>query len=170
MTDNDDNFGRIDTLGLYQPFLERVSMVIGACQKRGVYFVATCGLRTYDEQNAIYAKGRTAPGGIVTNAKGGQSLHNFGIAVDFCRDANYPSKEGLKPDYTDSHYAILGEEAAKLGLEWGGGWKSIKDTPHVQLPYNLKFGIKLSDLRREYSKGGYAAVYKFLDQYKWFDD
>lgn len=169
MTNNDDPFGRLDTLGLYQPFLERASRLVGNVLSRGVYFMATCGLRTYDEQNAIYAKGRTAPGGVVTNARGGQSLHNFGIAIDFARDANY-GNPGLKPDYNDDHYAILAEEAEKIGLESGLNWKSIKDAPHIQLPYNKKFGIRLADLRREYEKGGYATLYKFLDTFKWFDD
>lgn len=38
--------------------------------------------RTFAEQEAIYAQGRTKPGAIVTNAKGGQSYHNYGLAVD----------------------------------------------------------------------------------------
>lgn len=38
-----------------------------------------CGLRTYDEQDKLYAKRPK-----VTNARGGQSMHNFGIAGDVC--------------------------------------------------------------------------------------
>lgn len=40
------------------------------------------GFRTYAEQDALYAQGRTAPGKIVTKAKGGISNHNFGLAFD----------------------------------------------------------------------------------------
>ena len=40
------------------------------------------GLRTFAEQDALYAQGRTKPGAKVTNAKGGQSIHNYGLAVD----------------------------------------------------------------------------------------
>lgn len=44
----------------------------------------TDGYRTIEEQNLLYAKGRTALGKKVTNAKGGQSIHNYGFAVDMC--------------------------------------------------------------------------------------
>jgi peptidoglycan L-alanyl-D-glutamate endopeptidase CwlK len=41
------------------------------------------GLRTIEEQNVLYAQGRTKPGNIVTNAKSGSSYHNYGLAIDF---------------------------------------------------------------------------------------
>ena len=41
------------------------------------------GLRTIDEQNSLYAQGRSKPGAIITNAKGGSSYHNYGLAIDF---------------------------------------------------------------------------------------
>ena len=44
----------------------------------------TQGLRTFAEQDGLYAQGRTKPGKKVTNAKGGQSIHNYGFAVDIC--------------------------------------------------------------------------------------
>ena len=43
----------------------------------------TDGFRTYEEQDALYAQSRTEHGNIVTNAKGGKSYHNYGLAVDF---------------------------------------------------------------------------------------
>ncbi|PKG36731.1 LysM peptidoglycan-binding domain-containing protein, partial [Psychrobacter sp. Sarcosine-3u-12] len=48
----------------------------------GIKLIIVQGLRTYEEQNKLYAKGRTASGSIVTKAKGGQSNHNFGVAID----------------------------------------------------------------------------------------
>lgn len=162
-----DLLGRIDTLAMYQPFLERLNALLNACAARGAIYVATSGLRTYAQQDALYAKGRTAPGGIVTNARGGQSLHNFAIAVDFCRHKGTEYKGKLNPDWRDSEYEILAEEAEKLGLESGLRWKSFKDSPHIQLPYNKKHGIKLKDLDREYRKGGYQAVFAFLDKFEW---
>jgi len=39
-------------------------------------------LRTFKEQEAIYAQGRTKPGVIVTKAKPGLSVHNYGMAID----------------------------------------------------------------------------------------
>ena len=51
-------------------------------------FRVTMGLRTIDEQNTLYAQGRTVPGQIVTNAPGGTSYHNYGLAVDICEMVN----------------------------------------------------------------------------------
>lgn len=89
--------------------------------------IITDGYRTFEEQNALYAKGRTKPGRIVTKAKGGQSYHNYGLAFD-C----YITKND-KVDFTisiNNEIAKIGEE---LGLEWGGSWKTIVDKPHFQL-------------------------------------
>jgi peptidoglycan LD-endopeptidase CwlK len=85
------------------------------------------GLRTYAEQDALYAQGRSRPGDIVTRARGGYSNHNFGIAFDvglFERNQYL----GESPMY--KAVGALGEE---LGLEWGGNWKTIVDQPHFQL-------------------------------------
>lgn len=103
------------------------------------------GTRTYDEQNALFAKRPK-----VTNAKGGQSNHNFGIAWDvgIFEDGKY--YEG-KPGKEDKAYLKLGElikEKVK-GLEWGGDWKSFVDKPH----YQLATGKSVSQLRALLEKG-----------------
>lgn len=85
------------------------------------------GLRTYEEQDALYAQGRTTPGDKVTNAKGGQSNHNFGIAFDI------GVFEGTKYLNNSPKYGAIGILGVELGLEWGGNWKSIVDQPHFQL-------------------------------------
>ncbi|MGB0134825.1 M15 family metallopeptidase [Dokdonella sp.] len=85
------------------------------------------GQRSYEEQDLLYAQGRTRPGNVVTNARGGYSNHNFGIAFDvglFERNAYL----GESPMY--KAVGTLGEE---LGLEWGGSWRTIVDQPHFQL-------------------------------------
>ena len=158
---------RIDVAGLYPPFAGKLGLLLAACEARGAIFVATSGLRSYQEQDALYARGRTAPGGVVTNARGGQSLHNFNLAVDLCRHAGPTYTGHLLPDYRDSQYEVLAEEAERLGLESGLRWKTFKDSPHIQLPYNKRHGIRLRDLDREYRKGGYPAVFAFLDQFEW---
>ncbi|HEY1871534.1 MAG TPA: M15 family metallopeptidase [Chitinophagaceae bacterium] len=90
------------------------------------------GTRTYDEQNALYAHGRngnTQP--VVTNAKGGQSNHNFGIAWDigiFDSNGSYLS--------SDTQYKSFAAVALPLmdgAVEWGGNWITFKDFPHYQL-------------------------------------
>ena len=161
-----DLLGRIDTQALYQPFLEKLNALLNACADRGWIYVVTGGGRSWEAQDALYAKGRTAPGGIVTNAKGGQSPHNFYVAVDFVRHKGDSYEGKLVPDYDDKSFAVLGEEAARLGLEWGGAWKSFKDTPHIQLPIKAK-GYTWVQLAKILKKGGTAALFEELDKQSW---
>jgi len=60
---------------LVDTFLEEV-------KSAGIDMIVTCTYRSGTEQMALYAQGRTAPGAIVTNAKPGQSAHNWGFAID----------------------------------------------------------------------------------------
>jgi peptidoglycan L-alanyl-D-glutamate endopeptidase CwlK len=93
----------------------------------GVTIKIISGLRTYEEQDALFAQGRTAPGSIVTKAKGGFSNHNFGIAFDI------GIFEGTKYLNDSPKYKAMGVLGMELGLEWGGNWKTIVDQPHYQL-------------------------------------
>jgi peptidoglycan LD-endopeptidase CwlK len=85
------------------------------------------GTRTYAEQDALYAKGRTTEGPIVTNARGGQSNHNFGIAFDV------GVFEGKKYLGESPKYKAVGALGMQLGLSWGGSWTSFNDEPHYEL-------------------------------------
>ncbi len=93
----------------------------------GICVKIICGFRTYAEQDALYAQGRTMPGNIVTKAKGGYSNHNFGIAFDI------GVFEGNKYLGDSPKYKAVGVLGTDLGLEWGGNWKNIVDQPHFQL-------------------------------------
>lgn len=85
------------------------------------------GTRTFEEQDRLYAKGRTTRGPVVTNARGGYSNHNFGIAFDIgVFNGNH-----YLPD--SPLYKAVGAMGIELGLEWGGNWKTIVDQPHFQL-------------------------------------
>jgi peptidoglycan L-alanyl-D-glutamate endopeptidase CwlK len=154
---------RIDISLIYRPFLNKLVELLVNCAVAGQRYVITSGTRTYQEQNELYAQGRTKPGKIVTNAKGGQSYHNFGIAADFVPDMS--DAPGLQPSWDEKNFKILRDEAIKLGLESGLDWK-FKDPPHIQLPL-AKNNITLSVLDAEYAKGGYQAVFRLLDKYKW---
>lgn len=162
--DKTDLLGRIDTASLYQPLLERFNAVLNACAARGAIYVATCGVRTYAEQQKLYDIGRKTgtPGHYVTKAPGGYSPHNFGVAVDFCKhnDDAYTGK--LNPDYRDKQYLVLADESQKHGLEAGYFW-DFQDSPHIQLPLR-KHGITWGMMRTWYAKGGYAEVFRQLDQ------
>lgn len=166
-----DPLGRIDTEALYQPFLELISQLLANCEARGAIYVATSGERTWEAQDALYAKGRTVepigPGHIVTKARGGQSPHNYAIAVDFARHKGATYSGHLDPDYRDSAYNILAEEAEKLGLEAGLHWSgNFQDAPHIQLPIK-KFGYTWSHLGDIYRSGGKAALFAELDTHTW---
>lgn len=98
-------------------------------------------LRTFAEQNALYAQGRTRPGQRVTNAKGGQSYHNYGLAIDIVllldKDGNGTYETAswdTKTDFDDDKKSDWQEIVAifkRYGWEWGGDWKFV-DAPHFQ--------------------------------------
>ncbi len=116
----------------------RVRAMIDRCARNGLSIVVTQGLRTSEEQDALYAKGRTVqPIGakyIVTKARGGQSYHNFGLAVDIV------ILDALgKCDWNADHpgWKAAAAVGKSLGLEWGGDWTGFKDVPHFQYTGNL---------------------------------
>lgn len=92
--------------------------------------------RSWDEQDKLYAQGRTAPGPIVTNAEGGDSYHNWGLAFDAV-----PIENGQVTQDT-AKFVKMGHLGEQAGLKWGGTFKSIVDMPHFQ--YN--FGLNTWDL------------------------
>lgn len=102
-------------------------MLIQKAALAGIRIKVISGLRSYEEQDALYAKGRTAPGPKVTNARGGYSNHNFGIAFDV------GVFEGSKYLPGSVKYKAVGALGMDLGLEWGGHWTTIVDQPHFQL-------------------------------------
>jgi peptidoglycan L-alanyl-D-glutamate endopeptidase CwlK len=93
----------------------------------GITIKVISGLRTYAEQDDLYAQGRTKPGQIVTNARAGYSNHNFGIAFDI------GVFEGSSYLDESPKYKAVGVLGMDLGLGWGGNWKTIQDEPHFQL-------------------------------------
>jgi peptidoglycan L-alanyl-D-glutamate endopeptidase CwlK len=117
------------------------------------------GLRTIAEQDALYAQGRTTPGKIVTNAPGGSSFHNFGLAVDLVEDGD-ANNAGIQWSWANNvNYLKIGDLATQVGLEWGGFWKSMKDYPHVQ----LTTGLTISDANALYHLGGLPKVWERVD-------
>ncbi|MBL8448821.1 MAG: M15 family metallopeptidase [Dechloromonas sp.] len=101
--------------------------LVHKAQAAGITIRLISGLRTYEEQDALYAQGRSTPGPRVTNARAGYSNHNFGIAFDI------GVFEGNKYLPDSPKYKAVGVLGADLGLEWGGNWKTIVDQPHYQL-------------------------------------
>jgi peptidoglycan L-alanyl-D-glutamate endopeptidase CwlK len=117
---------------------DKCHQFITACEKQGIDIIITSTYRDDEAQNALYAQGRTTPGKKVTNAKAGESFHNYKIAFDFC-----PIKNG-KPQWDDTDtFEHCGLIAESLGLEWAGRWTSFKELAHCQ----YTGGLKLADLR-----------------------
>lgn len=110
-------------------FRDRFRLWLDACKASGMDLLVTCTLRTNEEQDALYALGRTKPGKRVTNARAGQSAHQYGMALDFV-----PMVSG-KPMWKDDHphWALAGNLAPQFGLEWAGTWPTFKEYPHVQV-------------------------------------
>lgn len=99
------------------------------CRQQGLNMKIGECFRSKEEQDALYAQGRTEPGNIVTNAPGSSysSMHQWGVAFDFFK--NVPGHE-----FDDtSFFNRVGALGKSLGLEWGGDWTSPVDKPHLQL-------------------------------------
>lgn len=116
----------------------------------GCSYLLIGGNRTWDEQDALYAQGRTIKGERVTNAKGGQSNHNFGIAGDFGVFSGKVYLDDSKPGLAAKVHKACSMHAAACGLEWGGSWKSIVDLPH----YEVATGLSMMRKRELYKQKG----------------
>lgn len=125
--------------GVHPVVAAKARQLIEEAYREGINVIITQGLRTVEEQNALYAQGRTKPGKIVTNAKGGYSYHNFGLAFDFA----ILNPDGSVSWNVDEKWKRVAQIGKSLGLEWGGDWKDFKDYPHFQ----YTFGLSLADLR-----------------------
>ena len=98
---------------------------LAECELSGLRVVVIHTLRTPEEQALIYAQGRTRPGAIVTNAKPGESWHNFGRAFDV---AFRVGETGISWDGPWEAIGVIGE---RCGLKWGGRWRR-PDRPHFE--------------------------------------
>ncbi|MCK9860855.1 M15 family metallopeptidase [Paenibacillus sp. ATY16] len=133
--------------GLHPIVAEKADELVAQTGKLGIKIMITDDFRSSEEQNALYKKGRSEPGQVVTNVKGGASYHNYGLAVDFALvkpdgdviwDMEYDGNGNGKSDWMEVVSA-----AKKLGFAWGGDWTSFKDYPHLQ----MDFGYSIKDLQ-----------------------
>lgn len=124
--------------------IELSKKLVSACRGQGLIIGIGESFRTKEEQDALYAKGRTAPGNIVTNAKGSSysSHHQWGTAFDIYRNDG----KGVYTD-SDGFFEKVGKIGKSIGLEWGGDWKSPVDKPHFQLP---DWGSTTTKLKKMY--------------------
>ncbi|EKZ0265972.1 M15 family metallopeptidase [Listeria monocytogenes] len=130
---------KLNVSGMNKSVADKTRNVIKKMAKKGIYLCVAQGYRSSAEQNALYAQGRTKPGAVVTNAKGGQSNHNYGVAVDLCL---YTSDgKNVIWESTTSRWKTVVSAMKAEGFDWGGDWKSFKDYPHFEL-YDAAGGEK----------------------------
>lgn len=125
---------------------EMASIFLAECKANGIDVIITSTLRTMEEQSALYAQGRTTPGNIVTNARGGQSYHNYACAFDFC-----PIVNG-KCQWNDLDlFKKCGAIGESVGLEWAGRWAGkFREVAHLQ----YSGGLTIQDLQSGKTIGG----------------
>jgi len=101
---------------------------VAACKAHNIDVLITSTYRDRESQDALYAQGRTKPGPRVTNAKGGQSYHNYRCAFDFV-----PLADG-KAQWTNlALFDQCGQIGEALGLEWAGRWTGgFREYAHLQ--------------------------------------
>ncbi len=131
------------------PWLKyKLNLLLKECVKNKTYIIVTCGYRSAEEQDALYAQGRSKNGNVITNARGGHSQHNWGIAIDIAMNYDV-DKDGKVSDDTWNvdGFGKVAKAAKKLGFGWGGDWTSIKDRPHF---YLTKWGSTPSNLIKKY--------------------
>lgn len=120
---------------------ENRDKLISRAEEIGITIVITDGFRSISEQDRLYRQGRTEPGNIVTYAKGGESYHNYGLAIDFALksedgeiiwDTERDDNGNGRADWLE-----VAEIGKRLGFEWGGDWRNFKDYPHLQMTFDL---------------------------------
>lgn len=111
-------------------------------------------LRTFSEQDALFAQGRTRlfdnSGkrlGVVTQARGGQSFHNYGLAFDIVllvdsdrngtfESASWDTVRDFDNDRTSDWMEVV-NIFKKHGYTWGGDFKRFKDAPHFEKTFGF---------------------------------
>ncbi|MNZ61028.1 Peptidoglycan L-alanyl-D-glutamate endopeptidase CwlK precursor [compost metagenome] len=136
---------------LHPIVLAKQEELIAATKKIGISILITDGFRSHEEQDALYAQGRTAEGNVVTQVKGGNSYHNYGLAIDF---ALRTKKDKVVWDMTydgngngESDWMEVVSIAKGLGFTWGGDWENFPDYPHLQMDFGYTIRQLKSGLR-----------------------
>ena len=120
----------------------KVQTFLTMCDMENIDLLVTSTYRDKESQTALYNQGRTTPGNIVTNARAGESFHNYRCAVDIV-----PLVNGKPVWNTSGHdweiWKRVGELGKEAGLEWAGDWESFKEFAHFQ----YTGGLSLKELQ-----------------------
>jgi len=123
--------------------------------QQGIHVEVSQGLRTWAEQEALYAQGRTIPGRIVTRARPEQSWHTFGCAFDI---AVFDPGGGIDWSGTSAAWDTTVRAGIALGLVSGSEFRTFPDLPHFQ--YTGRFPVTPNEeVLSLYQSGGLQAVW-----------
>ncbi|MED4634283.1 M15 family metallopeptidase [Peribacillus frigoritolerans] len=115
---------------------ETILEVVKLAYEAGIFVQITAGYRSFREQHELYERGRTNKSKpIVTYARGGQSLHNYGLVVDFVI---------LSDDGKRALWTRVAAIAKSLGFVWGGDFELFRDFPHL----GMSGGLSTRDLQK----------------------
>ncbi|MBL8512154.1 MAG: M15 family metallopeptidase [Betaproteobacteria bacterium] len=129
-----------------QPHVEvKARGLIDRCAEAGIDIIVTSTLRDFEAQQALYDQGRSKPGSIVTNAKPGDSAHNYGLAFDVVPMRNGKPVWGTSADPDRQLWQRIGEIGESMGLEWAGRWQRFTEYAHFQ----MLSGKTIEQLKRE---------------------
>lgn len=118
---------------------ERVEKFLALCKENDIDLLVTSTFRDFDSQTALYNQGRTTEGKIVTNAKAGDSWHNWRCAIDVVPIVNGKAVWNTSAPVWDK----VGELGKEAGLEWAGDWRRFKEFAHFQ----YTGGLTISQLK-----------------------
>lgn len=130
MIDRFNNEAKIKEL--HPQLHDRVRGFINEAELHGIILKITEAFRSFERQQLLYDQGRTTSGNIVTNAKPGQSSHQYRIAVDVV-----PIVDG-QVDWNSEQWDKIGELGKAQGFVWGGDFKNLIDKPHFEWPEKLE--------------------------------
>lgn len=120
-----------DLAALHPKVQAKARAFLEACHAQGIDVLVTSTYRDDESQNALYAQGRTKPGAKVTNAKAGESWHNYRLAFDIVPLRAGKPVWGTKGE-DGKLWARIGAIGEAHGLEWAGRWSRFKEFPHFQ--------------------------------------
>ena len=123
-------FNDQELMGMNPVFASRINALQELLKAQGLDVGMAGGYRDNNKQAELYAKGRTAPGPIVTNAPPGASYHNYGLAADLM-------PKGMNEDEAGKTIGQTIRANPDLGLTWGGAFKNLYDPLHVQMAGGL---------------------------------
>ena len=140
---------------------QKIQTMATMLEQEGIEIRVVQALRSWSQQDALYAQGRTAPGSIVTNCPGGYSYHNLGLAVDTVPSQFAPGQP-YNPDWNAQHPSWIRMEqiGQSLGLDSGATWRSFPDAPHFQLTGPYPEGAPTDEVRQIFKDGGMIAVWQ----------